>query len=62
MKDRYDHENLFWIPILIIFVFLLPVILKGASFSYKYYLFVLNSLKIQMKLENELNGIFHSIT
>ncbi len=42
MKDRYDHENLYWIPILIIFVFLLPIILKGISFSYKYYLFVLN--------------------
>ncbi len=42
MKGRYEEENLYWIPILIAFVFLLPFILEFATYSYKYYLFVLN--------------------
>jgi len=50
MKGRYEDENLYWIPVLIIFVFLLPFILKGLSFSYKYYLFVLNMAGIYIIL------------
>jgi len=42
MKGRHENENLWWIPVLIGFVFLLPFLLKSATFSYKYYLFVLN--------------------
>ncbi len=42
MKGRYEKENLYWIPLLIGFIFLLPFLLKYATFSYKYYLFVLN--------------------
>ncbi|MCH7764005.1 MAG: branched-chain amino acid ABC transporter permease [Candidatus Marinimicrobia bacterium] len=42
MKGRYAKENLYWIPLLIGFIFLLPFLLKYATFSYKYYLFVLN--------------------
>lgn len=42
MKGRYEKENLLWIPVLIGFVFLLPFLLKSATYSYKYYLFVLN--------------------
>jgi branched-chain amino acid transport system permease protein len=50
MKGRYEDENLYWIPVLIIFVFLLPFILKGLSFSYKYYPFVLNMAGIYIIL------------
>lgn len=42
IKGRYDDENLKWIPFLILFVFVLPFMIKGATFSYKYYLYVLN--------------------
>ncbi|MFQ6677025.1 MAG: branched-chain amino acid ABC transporter permease [Fidelibacterota bacterium] len=42
MKGRYEEENLNWIPILIGFVILLPFLLKSMTFSYKYYLFILN--------------------
>ena len=42
IKGRYDDENLKWIPLLILFVFVLPFMIKGATFSYKYYLYVLN--------------------
>ena len=42
MKGRYEEENLYWIPVLIGFVFLLPFILESATYSYKYYLFILN--------------------
>ena len=40
MKGRYEDENLKWIPVLILAVFLLPFILKGVTFSYKYYLYI----------------------
>ena len=59
MKDRYDHENLYWIPILILFVFLLPVIIKGVSFSYKYYLFVLNLAGIYIILNVGLDLLYN---
>lgn len=42
MKDRYEDENLHWIPVLIALVILLPFIIQGLTYSYKYYLFVLN--------------------
>ena len=42
MKGRYEDENLTWIPILIIGIILLPFLLKNLTYSYKYYLFVLN--------------------
>ncbi len=42
MKGRYEDENLVWIPFLIGLVFLLPFILQGVTYSYKYYLYVLN--------------------
>ena len=50
MKGRYEDENLSWIPILIIGIFLLPFMLKGITFSYKYYLFVLNMAGIYIIL------------
>tara|TARA_B100000315_G_scaffold20204_1_gene17751 strand:- start:4367 stop:5398 length:1032 start_codon:yes stop_codon:yes gene_type:complete len=50
MKSRYDDENLKWIPVLIVAVFLIPFILKGTTFSYKYYLYVLNMAGIYMIL------------
>ena len=42
MKSRFENENLKWIPFLILFVILLPFVLKSATFSYKYYLYVIN--------------------
>ena len=42
IKGRFDDENLKWIPVLIIVVFLFPFLLKSATFSYKYYLYILN--------------------
>ena len=42
MKGRYEDENLTWIPILIIGIILLPFLLKNLTYSYKYYLFILN--------------------
>jgi len=42
LKGRYEEENLYWIPILIAFVILLPFLLKSMTYSYKYYLFILN--------------------
>ena len=36
MKGRYEDENLTWIPILIVGIFLLPFVLKGLTHSYKY--------------------------
>ncbi len=42
MKDRYEDENLHWIPVLITLVILLPFVIQGLTYSYKYYLFVLN--------------------
>ncbi|MFQ6673725.1 MAG: branched-chain amino acid ABC transporter permease [Fidelibacterota bacterium] len=42
MKGRYADENLKWIPLLILLVFVLPFILRGVTFSYRYYLYVLN--------------------
>jgi branched-chain amino acid transport system permease protein len=50
MKGRYEDENLKWIPFLILAVFLLPFILKGATFSYKYYLYILNMAGIYIIL------------
>ncbi len=50
MKGRYQDENLTWIPVLIGLVILLPCILRGATFSYKYYLYVLNIAGIYMIL------------
>ena len=43
MKRRYEDVSLTWIPVLIVAIFLLPFMLKGMTFSYKYYLFVLNN-------------------
>jgi len=48
MKGRYVDENLKWIPILIIAVYLFPFLLKSATFSYKYYLYILNMAGIYM--------------
>ena len=42
MKSRFEDENLKWIPLLILLVFFFPFILKSATFSYKYYLYVIN--------------------
>ena len=42
MKSRFENENLRWIPLLILFVILLPFVLKSSTFSYKYYLYVIN--------------------
>ena len=42
MKGRYDDENLKWIAPLIMLVIVLPFLLRGATFSYRYYLYVLN--------------------
>ena len=50
MKGRYEDENLYWIPLLIGFVLLLPFLLQSATFSYKYYLFVLNMAGIYIIL------------
>ena len=50
MKGRYEDENLTWIPILIVGIFLLPFVLKGLTYSYKYYLFVLNMAGIYIIL------------
>ncbi len=50
MKGRYDDENLKWIPVLILAIFLFPFILKGGTSSYKYYLYVLNIAGIYMIL------------
>lgn len=50
MKSRYEDESFAWIPILIIGVLLLPFILKGLTYSYKYYLFVLNMAGIYIIL------------
>ena len=50
MKGRYEDENLTWIPILIIGIILLPFLLKNLTYSYKYYLFVLNMAGIYIIL------------
>jgi len=50
MKSRYEDENLNWIPLLILAVFLLPFVLKGVTFSYKYYLYILNMAGIYIIL------------
>ena len=42
MKSRFENESLKWIPFLILFVIFLPFVLKSATFSYKYYLYVIN--------------------
>ena len=50
IKGRYDEENLKWIPLIIVAVFALPFLLKSATFSYKYYLYVLNMAGIYIIL------------
>jgi len=50
MKSRYEDEKLFWIPVLIAAVFLLPFLLKGMTYSYRYYLYILNIAGIYMIL------------
>lgn len=50
MKGRYQDENLKWIPVLIALVILLPFMLKGMTFSYKYYLYILNTIGIYIIL------------
>ena len=42
MKSRFEDVKLKWIPLLILLVFFFPFILKSATFSYKYYLYVIN--------------------
>ena len=42
IKGRYADENLKWIPLIIMAVFALPFLIKSATFSYKYYLSVIN--------------------
>ena len=44
IKGRYDDENLKWIPLLIGLVLLIPFALKGMTFSYKYYIYILNTI------------------
>ena len=50
MKGRYQDENLKWIPLLIIAIYLFPYLLKNATFSYKYYLYILNMAGIYIIL------------
>ena len=50
IKGRYDDENLKWIPFLIGLVLLIPFALKGMTFSYKYYLYILNTVGIYIIL------------
>ncbi len=50
MKGRYDDINLKWIPILIIVIYLFPILLKSTTFSYKYYLYILNMAGIYIIL------------
>ena len=50
MKGRYQDENLKWIPALIALVILLPFMLKEMTFSYKYYLYILNTIGIYIIL------------
>lgn len=50
IKARYDDENLKWIPFLIGLVLLIPFVLKGMTFSYKYYLYILNTVGIYIIL------------
>ncbi len=50
IKGRHDEENLKWIPMIIVAVFALPFLLKSATFSYKYYLYVLNMAGIYIIL------------
>ena len=50
IKGRYNDENLKWIPLIIIAVFALPFLLKSATFSYKYYLYVINMAGIYIIL------------
>ena len=42
MKGRYEDENLKWIALLILLVLLVPFLLQGMTYSYRYYLYVLN--------------------
>ena len=42
MKGRYDDENLKWVVPLIVLVILVPFLVRGMTFSYRYYLYVLN--------------------
>lgn len=42
MKGRYEDENLKWIAPLILLVLIIPFLLQGLTYSYRYYLYVLN--------------------
>ena len=50
IKGRYADENLKWIPLIIMAVFALPFLIKSATFSYKYYLYVINMAGIYIIL------------
>ena len=50
MISRFEDENLKWIPLLILLVLFFPFVLKNATFSYKYYLYVINLAGIYMIL------------
>ena len=53
MKGRYEDENLKWIPALIALVIVIPFMLKGMTFSYKYYLYILNTVGIYIILADD---------
>ena len=42
MKSRYSDENLRWIAPLILLVIAIPFLIRGVTFGYRYYLYVLN--------------------
>jgi len=42
LKSRYADENLSWIAPLVLLVIATPFLIRGVTFSYRYYLYVLN--------------------
>ena len=42
MKRRSSDENLSWIAPLILLVIAIPFLIRGVTFGYRYYLYVLN--------------------
>ena len=64
MKGRYEDETLKWIPFLILAVFLLPFILKGATFSYKYYIYLSSPAEGRFSFQSrvEILVVFMSLT
>jgi len=50
MKGRYDDENLYWIPVLLLGVVALPFVLESVAAGHRYYLYVLNLAGIYMIL------------